>query len=194
MRILAALLFFIAPVVYAADAPITWTAPTQYTDGTALPASAIASYDIAYGLCSADKKSIVAPATIINVPGTTLSKTITGLGSGTWCFQVRTVTTDGQTSVFTVDSATGLLAWKQIVLIPKPPGTVTVGGGTGTAYMAVRQTDKFVMVPVGTVPANTVCDAENAVIAGGATYFAVPTSAVQWFGSTRPTVALAPCS
>jgi hypothetical protein len=182
-----------ASCAHAADLQWTWTVPAQYTDGTPLPASAIVSYDIEYGLCSADKKSFTGTPVIVNVPAPATSKTITGVGAGIWCGSVRTNTADAQ-SVFPVDQTTGQLAWKQIVLTPKPPGNISVGGGGGIAYMAVRQQDRFVMIPVGTVPANTQCDPSNGVLSGGDAYFAVPASSVSWYGSTRPTVVLSTCS
>lgn len=177
--------------VRAADAPLTWSTPTTYTDGTPMPASAIVGYDIRYGLCAADKKSIANTPTVVSAPAS--PRTVTGLGSGIWCFQVSTKTADAQ-SPFTVDSATGLLAWKQIILIPSPPPSVSVGGGVGIAYMILRQNDRFVALPVGTVAPNTQCDTANGSIAGGVTYYTVPSAAVTWSGSTRPTVVVAKCS
>lgn len=177
--------------VFAADAPLTIAVPPTYVDGTALPASAITGYEIQYGLCSADKKSITGTPTLVGTTAPT--KTITGLGSGTWCFQARVKTADSQ-SAWTVDSTTGLLAYKQIILAPSPPPSVTVGGGVGTAYMIVRQNDRFVALPVGTVPANTQCDSSNGAIVAGTAYYAVPTAVVSWFGPTRPTVVVSPCA
>jgi hypothetical protein len=173
---------FVFEIAKAADLPWTWTVPTQYTDGTTMPSSAIVSYDVMYGTCSADKKTIVGTPVVVNVLAPATSKTITGVGSGIWCGSVRTNTADSQ-SAFPVDATTGQLAWKQIVLTPKPPGN-----------MAVRQADKYVMLPVGTVPANTVCDPDNGVLSNGKAYYAVPGSAITWYGATQPTVALTTCS
>lgn len=189
----AGLLLFVFRPASAADLPWTWTAPTQYTDGTTMPSSAILSYDIIYGTCSTDKKTITGTPVTVNVPAPATSKTITGVGAGIWCGSVRTVTADSQ-SVFPVDATTGQMAWKQIILTPKPPGNISVGGGGGIAYMAVRQADKYVMLPVGTVPGGTVCDSNNGVLSNGKAYYAVPGSAVAWYGLTQSTVALATCT
>ena len=76
--------------------------------------------------------------------------------------------------------------------IPNPPTGLTAVAGI--AYMATRQKDRYVMVPVGTVPGSTVCDTSNAVISAGAVYYAVPHGSVTWYGSTKPTVVMATCS
>jgi hypothetical protein len=60
-------------------------------------------------------------------------------------------------------------------------------------FMALRQTDRLVMLPVGTVPGQTACDPNNGVVAAGVSYYAVPTSAVTWSGTTRPEVVFAKC-
>jgi hypothetical protein len=171
----------------AADAALTWTHPTQYTDGSAISAGALTQTSILYGLCNAGATGLLAspaPVTVV-VPQPGSARTITGLGNGKWCFAVRAETAAEQ-SDFTAFVA------KDIVLKPKPPTGLIVTAQT--AYMAVRQGDRYVMVPVGTVPGGTSCDSNNGVIAGSAAYYAVPASAVTWYGSTQSTVALARCS
>lgn len=191
--ILAFLASFVPLLAAAGDLPASWTVPATYTDGTPLPASAILSYDVQYGACSTDKKSITGTPTVVNVPAPATSKTITGVGPGLWCLSVRT-NVSGASSVYPVDATTGQLAWKQVILTPNPPGNISVGGGGGIAYMMLRQNDRFVALPVGTVPAATLCDTSNGAIAAGVTYYAVPTSAVRWSGTTRPTVVFSPCA
>jgi hypothetical protein len=189
--ILLALAFVTQPL-WAADITVSWTAPTAYVDGTALPASAIASYDVQYGTCSADKKSITGTPQLVNVPGTATSKVISGIGAGWVCAQARTLTANAQSAWAT--NADGTLASKLIILEPKPPGNLTVAGGNGVAYMAIRRDNAYAMLPVGTVAGGTLCDSTNGVIAAGKTYFAVPANSVTWYGTSQPTVALATCS
>ena len=77
-------------------------------------------------------------------------------------------------------------------LRPKPPTTLTVAALT--VYMEVRERDALVMLAIGTVPGDTVCDTTQGVIAGGVTYFAVPHSAVAFAGDVQPPVSFALCS
>jgi len=172
---------------HAADATLTWTNPTQYTDNSPIAAGALTQTSLIYGKCNATNNGLLAtPAPVtVAVPQPTTTKVITGLGAGVWCFAARSETATDQ-SDFTAYVS------KTIVLKPQPPTGLTVTALT--AFMAVRQQDRYAMIPVGTVPASTACDANNGVIAGGKTYFAVPTSAVTWFGATQPTIAVATCA
>lgn len=174
-------------VAKAADGDLSWQIATQYTDGTVMPAGTVTGTGIRYGICNATATDLLAtpaPVTLV-VPVPAVTRTITGLGAGTWCFAVRTETA-------TTPSDYTAFVSKVIILKPNPPRNLAVT--VQTAFMAVRQDNKFVMIPVGTVPASTVCDPDNGVVADGKSYFAVPTSAVSWFGATQPTVAVAPCA
>lgn len=184
MRKLIVLLALMPSMLWAASADLSWTHPTSYTDGTPLPLASITSTDIAYGLCNAGKTAIAGTPTVVAVPAPAVSKSVTGLTNGSWCFQARTAVGAS------LSDYTAVVA-KDVVLKPSPPSGLTVS--VQTAFMAVRQNDAYVMLPVGSVPGGTKCDSNNGVIAGGKSYFAVPSSAVQWYGSTKPTVALATC-
>lgn len=170
---------------HAADADLSWTHPTQYTDGSTLPLASITATDIAYGPCNAGKTAIAGTPTVVSVPAPTAARTLTGLTNGSWCFQVRT-------AVGASLSAYTAVVSKDVILTPKPPSGLTVS--VQTAYMAVRQKDAYVMLPVGTIPGGTTCDSNNGVLAGGKAYYAVPSAAVTWYGETKPTVVLAACS
>lgn len=173
--------------VFAAQADLNWTHPTLYTDGTTIPAGTLTQSSILYGLCNATQTGLLAsptPVTVV-VPYPTNTKSITGLGNGTWCFAVRSETATAQSDFTSFVS-------KTIVLKPSPPSGLTVS--VTTAFMALRQTDRLVMIPVGTVPGSTVCDPNNGVIAAGVSYFAVPTSQVTWSGTTRPEAVFAKCA
>jgi hypothetical protein len=187
MRKLILLLLAIASSAFGASADLSWTPPTQYTDGTAIPAGTLTQTAILYGICNATNDGLLttpAPVTIA-VPQPANTKTITGLGNGRWCFAARADTATAQ-SAFTS------YVNKTIILTPNPPTGLTVS--VQTAFMAVRQNDAYVMLPVGTIPGGTPCDSNNGVISAGKAYFAVPSKSVSWYGSTRPTVALATCS
>ena len=57
-------------------------------------------------------------------------------------------------------------------------------------YTVVKQVDRFIMLPVGTVASGTECIADQTVNG----YKVIPRSAVQWSGSVRPDVVVAVCS
>lgn len=68
-------------------ARLSWSAPTQYTDGTALPAGALGPYRVYQGTTAANL------AQVAQVAG--LSTERTGLAAGTHYFAVSAVTTTG---------------------------------------------------------------------------------------------------
>lgn len=184
-KFILALLAAFPTALLAASADISWTHPSLYTDGTALPLSAITSTDIAYGPCNAQKTAIAGTPTVVSVPAPAAAKSITGLTNGSWCFQARTAVGASLSDYTPVVS-------KDVVLKPSPPTGLTVS--VQTAFMAVRQSDRYVMLPVGTIPGGTPCDSGNGVLSNGKTYYAVPSAAVTWYGDTKPTVVLATCS
>lgn len=150
----------------AASADIAWTAPVKNCNGT--PLTDLSGYSMTYGRNQ------------VTLPATANAHTVTGLAPGSWWFSLAALTAAGERSEFITVSRT---------VTPDEFTTVVAQ----TAFMAVRQNDAYVMLPVGSVPGGTKCDSNNGVIAGGKSYFAVPSSAVQWYGSTKPTVALATC-
>ena len=185
MRKLIYLFAMLPALASAASADLSWTHPTSYTDGTPLPLASITSSDITYGLCNAGKTAIAGTPTVVAVPAPAAARSVTGLTNGSWCFQVRTAVGASLSDYTAVVS-------KDVVLKPSPPSGLLVS--VQTAFMAVRQNDAYVMLPVGTVPGGTKCDSNNGVLSGGKAYYAVPSAAVSWYGNTKPTVALATCS
>jgi hypothetical protein len=99
----ASLPAFTVTVAQAANASATlsWTPPTQNTDGTAL--TNLAGYRIAYGTSSTNLSQTVEIAT----PGTA-TYTVSGLTTGTWYFSVKAYNALG------VESALSNLASKTI--------------------------------------------------------------------------------
>jgi hypothetical protein len=70
---------------------------------------------------------------------------------------------------------------------PMPPSGLTVT--ELVAYTVVKQKDRFVMLPVGTIPGSTECDTSQSVNG----YYVVPRSVVTWSGSVKPDVVVAKC-
>lgn len=77
------------PIPSTPPAPVvlTWTAPTQNTDGTAVKLPLC--YRVEWGLGNAFDKNATTCAT---------TYTVTGLGVGTWRFRVVTTNADGQSA------------------------------------------------------------------------------------------------
>jgi hypothetical protein len=89
-----------APTPTTGSATVTWTAPTQNTDGTAL--TNLAGYKIAYGTSSSSLSNSVQVAN----SGAT-SYTLSSLASGTWYFAVLAYTNSGaQSALSAVTSKT----------------------------------------------------------------------------------------
>lgn len=72
-----------------------------------------------------------------------------------------------------------------------PPGPPVILDQEEIVYTVVKQPNRFVLLPIGTVPAGTSCDPSNSVNGLGA----VPTDAVVWTSTTgsRPIVVVARC-
>jgi hypothetical protein len=104
----------------AKDASLSWTLPIAYESGEALPASEIASFKVDYGTCSAPNVFGTSMG-VVTVTGAATAATVTGFSSGTFCFRVATVATNGEQSVWT--DAVSIVFSKGK---PKPPTNVRV--------------------------------------------------------------------
>lgn len=167
---------------WAGTASLTWAIPTTRTDGTALPSSQYAGTLIEYGTCAT-----LNPLTFgtkmgeFFVAGTATTHTFT-LTPLMYCFRAAARDTASLQSAFTnpvnkdVQDAP-----------PSSPSNLTVVAQT--VFTIIKQTDRFVLLPVGTVPANTPCDSTQSVNG----HYAVPRSAVTWAGTVRPAVVVAAC-
>lgn len=109
--VIATLAIAFAPSAHAQDVTLLWDPPLTYEDGTALPASEIASYKIYYGQSSGSYTAF------ITVPGNLLTATITNLAKGNWYFVATTVATNTLESVYSVEVSKNVLSNSK----PKPP-------------------------------------------------------------------------
>lgn len=164
---------------FGATVTVNWTNPTTYTDGTPLPASAITRTRIEYGTCAGTAFGTKAGEFIAT--GSATTATSPNLAPGTWCFRALT-TANGLESAPTNAVSTVLVQPP-----PNPPTGLTVSATV--AMTVIKQRDRFVMLPVGTVPAGTACDTSQSVNG----YYVVPRSAVTWSGNVRPEVVVAQC-
>jgi hypothetical protein len=180
-------LYFLMPSAWAAttDSVITYTKPTKNDDGSNLT-------DISgYRLYAAQTSAGVATATPIVITGAnTLTYTMTGQAPGNWFYAISTVSTslgEGKKS----NIATNVVA--VIPALPLPPGNVTATTVAQAAYIVIFQIDRFVALPVGTIPADAPCDQNQAAIIAGVNYYAVPRASVTWSGNVRPPIVVAKC-
>lgn len=153
-------------------ATLTWTAPIQNTDGT--PLTDLAGFKIYYGQGQGGpypvSVNVTDPAQTVLV--------VDGLGSGDWFFVSTAYNAAGKESDFSNEA---------LKVIVDSPGPFTVIDGE--VFNLVKQKDKFVLLPVGTVPMGTQCDPAQSVNG----HHVVPNDAVQWFGNVEPIVVVAKC-
>jgi fibronectin type III domain protein len=101
------------------QAMLTWTPPTQNTDGT--PLTNLAGYRVNYG---ASAQQLVQAAQLANPTAT--GHTISNLTPGTWYFGVKAYTTQGAESALSnivSKAVTGPVEWNQStgVKVPQAP-------------------------------------------------------------------------
>lgn len=101
--------------VWAADATLTWTHPTQRVDGTSLPLASIKETQIDWAPCATGNTFPTTATGTKAVPAPATTTTVTGLVYGTWCFRARTVDVGNL-----VSDNTGTV-WKQYLAPPNPP-------------------------------------------------------------------------
>jgi hypothetical protein len=145
----------------AGQAAVDWQAPTQNCDGT--PLTDLSGYLFTWGEGARP------------LPLDVRSQEVKGLTPGKWWFAVAAVNAAGTVSNFATAEKT-----------VAPEEFVTV---STVVYTAVKRTDKFILLPVGTVPMGTQCNPGVAVNGK----YGVPRAAVTWSGSVRPDVVVGDC-
>lgn len=150
--LVAALLFAGIAFGQTGSAALSWRAPTQNTDGSAL--TNLAGYRIYYGTSSG---ALTQTIQIAN-PSTT-SHIVEHLGAGTYYFAVRAYTTAGQ------ESGNSNVASKTISgpTIPNPPTNLTVVQTTAFR-LNLGYANKVQLARIGTVPLGTACDGSMPVL------------------------------
>lgn len=162
------LALFLPLLAIAGSVSVSWTACANTTDNTGKCTPT--GYNLYEG------SSATTLTKIATVPPTQLTYVFTGLSPGTAFVAVSTTAADGEGAKSTVASG---------AVIPSLPlpSTITITSTIGaTAFYIIQQPGKLVMLDVGTLNANVDCDPSNAVIAQGKPYYAVPNSAVDWYG------------
>lgn len=166
----------------AGEAALTWTNPTLNVDGSAIPASGTGALNgnrVEWGTCSGTAFGTFIGQMSWTAPRT--SYTVTGLTPGAYCFRAFAKTQYGESDPSNVASKT------LTPPLPAPPSNLTVVNLQ--VYTVIKQKDRFVLLPVGTVPADTPCDPAQSVNGMNA----VPRDAVQWTGTVQDDVVVARC-
>jgi hypothetical protein len=174
------------------NASLSWTAPTQNTDGSSL--TNLKGFKVLYGTSATalnNSQSIDSK--------TATSATIAALGSGTWYFAVRAVNTAGAESdnsavvTRTITAATAAKTVNITINPTTPPPTTTTWKTIGTrAYdVLIRDGIRVVGRQVGTVPLGTKCQTHYKV---GADYYKVDAAFVKVTTPPRSNTIIARCA
>lgn len=158
---IAALL--VGAAAFAGTVNLSWTNPTTYTDNTAIGSTDITQTRIEYGSCSGTAFGTKAGQQIVN--GSATADAIT-LAAGTYCFRAYTTALGVESAASSVTTATVTQS------APNPPVLKTV---STTAYIAVGSGRRVAMIPAGTVPKGTVCQASKSLLG----LYGIPASAVK---------------
>ena len=171
-----------APVAVAGFAVLTWTPPTENTDGS--PYLDPDGYNVYYGCAQSGVYSNPVRVTDAAVDSWTLN----GLPDGVTCyFAVSAVNESGLESELS-NEATKLMPGVNVV--PEPPTDLTVQPEDLVVYGITQTPDFIALTPRGTTQAGVACDGTMSVLGR----YRVPRSEVTWYGNVRPLVVFASCS
>lgn len=198
MKKLCALLALLVSPAFAQSATgnVTFTRPTQYTDGSALPAAAITGYEVrCVGFTpTGGTRGPCTQFPTVTLAGTALSGVITGTvaaSGGTAYFAMITKTATG-------DSALSNEASKVFApLVPNPPGNVTVAVVIGINMAPVYKltsTGKRSPDPAGYVALSTECTGNVLFRFREVNFRKVDPALVQWFRVTPSDNIAAACT
>jgi len=159
---------------------VCWHNPSENVDGSAL--TDLALVRVYYGDTTRMYTQIVEfPET---EPGAQRCQTVVPAEPGSYFVAATALDAQGNESAYSNE-----VIKAEVRTEPLPPVIFLT---SQVAYTVVKQPDRFVLVPIGTVPAGTPCDPNQSVNG----YGVVPNSAVVWTSSTgaRPIVVVAQCN
>jgi hypothetical protein len=159
---------------------LTWTAPTQNTDGT--PLTDLAGFKIYLGTTPGGPYPVS-----VDIPDPAATTfTVPNLTDGETYYFVSTAYNSAAT---VQESDYSNEVSKTIPFpVPNPPSMLQVQNVV--VFDIVKQNNKYVLLAVGEVPAGTNCDPTQTVNG----HYAVPTDLVAWYGNVQPPVVVADCS
>lgn len=138
------------------DTLVSWTHPTENTDGSSLPLSEISNTAIFYSdqVCTqAELES--ADMIVVDAPDNEVC--IEDLPTGDWCFAGRTSNLEG------IFSALSNVATKTIAVQPNPPSDMEVGEDR-TVYSITTTRNNLALIPVGMSIDGAQCDPMQSVV------------------------------
>lgn len=185
----------LAAPAFSAPAGLSYTRPTEYTDGTPLPVGDITRYDIQCVSFTPTGGTAGTCPTIspTSLPGTATGGTVTltiPAAGGSACFQLRTVVASGATSDW---SNTACKTFAPAT--PNPPGNVTVAVVIGinmAPVYSVTAAGKMSTL-MGFADVGAPCGDARLFTYRGLPFHEVARENVRWWGSTKLRVA-APCA
>ena len=179
MLITGCVLVALVGTVHAGTATLSWTPPTQNTDGSDL--IDLAGCRLYYGTETGNYAQTIE---IADPDATTY--VVENLDPGTWYFVSTAYNASG------VESAYSNEASKTVAdnTPPEPPSGLIVVPDNLYVYGLSQTNNRLVLYPVGTVPENTPCD--NTMSANG--HYRVDREFVAWAGNVEPAVVVALCS
>lgn len=167
------------------SASLSWVAPTQNTNGT--PITNLAGFRVYWGTVAGTYPN----STTLSNPAAR-AYIVENLTAAQWFFVTTAFNTAGAESAFS-NVASKTTVGCQPLPNPRPPAGVTITVAVEVAYRALPQTNRAVLLPVGEIPADTVCDPDEGIVADGVVYFAVPRELVDWYGTVEPDIVYARC-
>lgn len=194
------LLSLLCGYAYGQTSAVTFTPPTTRSDGSALPSSQIAGYDVqcaswagAGGLAGTCPPGMLLTSTLPggSSAGGPVSLSIPGTG-GTVCLRLVTTDTAG------LKSDPSLPGCKTFAPIkPSPPTNVTVAVVIGLSHapvLPIAANGARGTTILGFVRVGLECTGAPAFTYRGRTWRQVSTLPVQWWNSAPTAAAAAPCS
>jgi len=178
--------------VIAGEMTLTWTNATSMTDDSLIPTdvsdpNSLAKTEIEYGTCSVVNVPEEPYTTVVvdtTTPGAQESFKIDTIEPGVWCVWAKHQLKNGVYSAYSAPVSKTIL---DTPVVPDPPtdfNTIET-----IAYTLVKQIDRFILLPVGTVAVGTKCDPTQYVNG----YYVVPITSVTFSGTVRPVVVVAKC-
>lgn len=155
---------------------LSWTAPTENTDGT--PLTDLAGYKIYRSSTEGGPYTMHA-----DVPDPEALDYVLDLPAGLYYFVATAYNEAGTESEYSGET------FRELVDTPDPP-TGLVVTGNDTAYGLQQSDNVITLYPVGTVPFDTPCDSNMS--ANG--HYLVQNDLVDYVGTVRPPTVFAQCS
>jgi hypothetical protein len=174
-------LLLASQTLWAGSATLSWTPPTENTDGS--PLTDLAGYRV-YWECGTLTNTWPSQ---LDIPDALVTSEVMSLPDATTCwFSVTAYNEPGLESDYS-NVASKVMAASP----PNPPtGLTTDAAGPSAAFTFLVTQDFVALIEVGSVPAGTPCN--GAIDVNG--HYLVPRAAVTWLGSVRPEAVFALCS